>query len=148
MIWEYWFINKANLEKMAFDLNIEKSVEFIGKVPYADVPFYYQLADIYLSASTSETQGLTFIESIASKTLVLCRFDENLIDVIKDGETGFYFSDEASFTRKLNKILQISDLEKETIKNTAYKNNRKYSIKFVTTASGNKTTCKIYKVSI
>ena len=120
--------SKANLEKLVADLDITQNVDFIGKVPYSDVPFYYQLADLYLSASTSETQGLTFIESIASKTLVLCRFDENLVEVIKDNVTGFYFGDEYSFSSKLEKIINLEKKEKENIINTAYKNNRKYSL--------------------
>ena len=120
--------SKANLEKLVADLDITQNVDFIGKVPYSDVPFYYQLADLYLSASTSETQGLTFIESIASKTLVLCRFDENLVEVIKDNVTGFYFGDENSFSSKLEKIINLEKKEKENIINTAYKNNRKYSL--------------------
>ena len=120
--------SKPNLEKLAFDLKISEHVDFIGKVPYTDVPFYYQLADLYLSASISETQGLTFIEAIASKTLVLCRFDENLIEVIKDNETGFYFDDEKSFSSKVEKIINLEKKEKEKIISSAYKNNRKYSL--------------------
>ncbi len=120
--------DKANLEKLAHDLNICNDVIFVGKVPYDDVPFFYQLADLYLSASTSETQGLTFIESIASKTLVLCRFDQNLVDIIKDNVTGFYFSSEESFATKVEKILQMEKEKIEEIKNVAYKINKKYSL--------------------
>lgn len=119
---------KANLEKQVHDLKLENDVMFVGKVPYDDVPFYYQLSDLYLSASVTETQGLTFIEAIASKTLVLCRFDENLSEVIKEKETGFYFSDNDTFNLKLESILNMSEEEKEKIKNSAYKINRKYSL--------------------
>lgn len=120
--------SKANLEKQVHDLKIEENVMFIGKVPYDDVPFFYQLADLYVSASVTETQGLTFIEAIASKTLVLCRFDENLSEVIKEKETGFYFSDNDTFELKLNSILNMSEIEKEKIKINAYKINRRYSL--------------------
>lgn len=119
---------KANLEMLAHDLNISEYVDFIGKVPYDDVPFYYQLADLYLSASVTETQGLTFIEAIASETIVLCRFDENLSEVIKEKQTGFYFSDEDTFILKLESILKMSDVEKANIKKTAYEINKKFSL--------------------
>ena len=120
--------SKPNLEKLAHDLDIKDHVSFIGKVPYEDVPFFYQLADLYLSASTSETQGLTFVEAIASKTLVLCRFDENLVDVIKENQTGFYFSDEDSFALKLEKVLNIEENEMNQIIEKAYLENKKYSL--------------------
>ena len=119
---------KPNLEKLAHDLDIKENVSFIGKVPYDDVPFFYQLADLYLSASTSETQGLTFVEAIASKTLVLCRFDENLVDVIKENQTGFYFGDEESFALKLEKVLNIEENEVNQIIENAYLENKKYSL--------------------
>ena len=120
--------SKPNLEKLAHDLDIKEHVSFIGKVPYEDVPFFYQLADLYLSASTSETQGLTFVEAIASKTLVLCRFDENLVDVIKENRTGFYFGDEESFALKLEKVLNIEENEINQIIEKAYLENKKYSL--------------------
>ena len=120
--------DRANLEKLVSDLNIADHVNFIGKVPYTDVPFFYQLANLYMSASTSETQGLTFIEAIASKTIVLCRFDQNLVEIIKENVTGFYFSSEESLALKIEKILKISKEETEKIKNVAYKINRKYSL--------------------
>lgn len=120
--------SKPNLEKLAHDLDIKDHVSFIGKVPYEDVPFFYQLADLYLSASTSETQGLTFVEAIASKTLVLCRFDENLVDVIKENRTGFYFGDEESFALKLEKVLNIEENEINQIIEKAYLENKKYSL--------------------
>ena len=120
--------DRPNLEKLVNDLQITNNVIFVGKVPYTDVPFFYQLSDLYLSASTSETQGLTFVEAIASKTLVLCRFDQNLVDIIKENITGFYFSSEESFAIKVEKILQMSSEETEKIKNGAYEINTKYSL--------------------
>ena len=86
------------------------------------------MADLYLSASTSETQGLTFIEAIASKTLVMARYDENLEDVIEEGKTGFFFLDNESFFDKLKYVLSLSDEQKETIIKQSYENNKKYSI--------------------
>jgi 1,2-diacylglycerol 3-alpha-glucosyltransferase len=118
---------KESLEKMSYDLGIANKVEFLGKVSHEEVPFYYVLSDLYVSASITETQGLTFIESIAAKTLVLCRFDDNLVDVIKEGVTGFYFNDEESFYNKLNMILSLDDKKNEIIEKS-FIENQKYSI--------------------
>ena len=85
---------KAELELLASELKINHICDFIGKVPASEVPFYYHLADIYTSASITETQGLTFMEAMASGTIVLARFDANLADTIIDGETGFFFTNE------------------------------------------------------
>ncbi len=121
--------DKERLEKMALELGIAENVLFIGKVPHEEVAFYYVLADLFINASVTETQGLTFIEAIAAKTLVLCRFDENLADVIKDNETGFYFSDDNSFRDRLKYIIDLDEETKNKIILQASKNNEKYSMK-------------------
>ena len=48
------------------ELGIERSVRFAGMVNPNDVAAYYKLGDIFTWASTSETQGLTYIEAMAS----------------------------------------------------------------------------------
>ena len=50
-------------------LKIMKNVIFTNAIPYNDIPKYYQLADVFVTASTTETQGLTLIEAMASSML-------------------------------------------------------------------------------
>ena len=119
---------KNELELLTHQLGIEKLCDFIGKVPASEVPFYYHLADIYTSASITETQGLTFMEAMASGTIVLARFDANLADTIVDGETGYFFTDEDGFVTKAERILSLTSEEKKELIANAYKTVDKYSI--------------------
>ena len=119
---------KNDLEKLAEDLGEKDNIEFLGSVPASEVPFYYHLADIYTSASVTETQGLTFMESMASGTPVLARFDTQLENVIIDNETGFFFTDIDSFVVKANRILSLSKEELEQVRNKAYVEVDAYSI--------------------
>lgn len=41
---------------------------------------------MFISASLSETQGLTYIEAMASNIPVIARYDDQLVDVIEDGK--------------------------------------------------------------
>ena len=107
------------LKELVKTLNIENLVTFIGPVLAKEVPFYYHLADIYTSASLTETQGLTFMEAMASKTLVLARFDTNLADTIIDNETGFFFHDEEDFVLKVERIFAMNKEELDHIKEAA-----------------------------
>ena len=120
--------DRENLEKQAIELGVSSRVIFTGNVPHEQVSSFYNMSNLYLSASISETQGLTFIEAIAAKTLVLCRYDENLEDVIEEGKTGFFFNDNDSFVKKLSYILSLSEEEQNQVIETAYQNNKKYSI--------------------
>jgi 1,2-diacylglycerol 3-alpha-glucosyltransferase len=118
----------AELKELVKTLGIEDIVDFIGSVLASEVPFYYHLADIYTSASLTETQGLTFMEAMASKTIVLARFDTNLAETIIDNETGFFFQDEEDFVLKVERIFAMKSSELDHIKEAAIKICDTYSL--------------------
>jgi len=119
---------RNSLELLVHELKIADKVEFLGPVPATKVPFFYHLGDIYTSASITETQGLTFMESMASGSIVLARFDDNLTGVIEDNRTGFFFTSEETFIEKAQKIINLSPKEKKEIQNNAFDIIQKYSI--------------------
>ena len=119
---------REELILLADELGITNITVFVGQVNALDVPFYYSLADIYTSASITETQGLTFMEAMAAGNIVLARFDYNLTGTIVDNETGFFFSDDASFIKQAEKIFSLNKEEKERILNNAYQTVDRYSI--------------------
>lgn len=119
---------KEELEALVNDLGIASKTVFIGPVPASEVPFYYHLADIYTSASVTETQGLTFMEAMVSGAIVLARFDTNLENTIVDGESGFFFSSEDEFVAKAKRIIELNEIEKKTIQENALKICDIYSI--------------------
>ena len=116
------------LQLLAVDLGISQLVDFIGVVTGLEVPFYYNLCDIYTSASITETQGLTFMEAMASGKIVLARFDSNLTGTIINGKTGFFFTDDGSFVSQVEKIFEMSKEQKDAIIKEAYRMVDTYSI--------------------
>lgn len=84
--------NRTSLEAYVKELDLTEHVLFTGMVQPDTVSTYYQLGDIFVSASTSETQGLTYIEALASGLPALCREDESIENVIIDGETGYQYN--------------------------------------------------------
>lgn len=119
---------RNSLEILTHELQIEDKVEFIGPVPASRVPFFYHLGNIYTSASITETQGLTFMESMASGAIVLARYDDNLTGVIEDNETGFFFTSEDTFIEKAEKIIGLDKEAKKRIQDNALKIIEGYSI--------------------
>ena len=77
-------------------------VIFTGMVPHSEVADYYRLGDLFVTASTSETQGLTYFEALAAGVPVLCRRDACVEDVIEDGVNGWQYDSGADFGRYLN----------------------------------------------
>ena len=93
---------RAQLEREAADLGLRApQVVFAGMVPPQQVAAWYQLGDLFVSASSSETQGLTYVEALAAGVPALCRADPCLNGVIRDGENGWQFRDFSDFMSKL-----------------------------------------------
>lgn len=88
---------------------ISKEVVFTGMVDSNSVNRYYQAADIFTTASTSETQGLTYYEALANGTIALCRDDSVLDGVIKNGFNGFKYVDFQGFKKFVDRV--FSDRE-------------------------------------
>lgn len=95
---------KAELENLASSLGVSDKVIFAGMVDPSKVHEYYQLGDVFVSASTSETQGLTYIEAAANGLPLLCHRDPCLKDVIRQGKNGFEYTNEEDFLEKLKAI--------------------------------------------
>ena len=97
---------RRRLEESAASLGLEApDLVFTGMVPPEQVMEWYQLGNLFVNASTSETQGLTYAEALASGLPVLCRADPCLTGVVRDGENGWQYRDEADFRRKLENYL-------------------------------------------
>lgn len=100
---------RAGLEKIVAELAISDHVIFTGMVDPSEVQDYYQLGDVFVSASTSETQGLTYIEAAANGLPLLCRKDPCLQGVIQEGVNGYEYTLPEEFFDKVNAILNDAD---------------------------------------
>lgn len=107
--------------------NHSSHINFLGTVSPKEVKKYYLLGDIFVTASITETQGLTYIEAMSSKIPVLCRYDDCINDLIVNGETGFMYHDYYEFQKYCLELLDNQDL-REKIAESAYESLDKYSI--------------------
>ena len=79
---------------------------------------------MFISASLSETQGLTYIEAMASNIPVIARYDDQLVDVIEDGKNGFFFRDENELPQL---ILKTMEMDLTSFKENALAKAKEYS---------------------
>jgi len=115
------------LKQMAKDLKIDDLVLFAGKKLPDEVPDYYRSADGFVSASLTETQGMTFIEAMASGLPVFARHDPVLDDLVVPGKTGYFFTDENDFPDRLKQFLARSPEEKQADSRLCLEKCRPYS---------------------
>ncbi|MFK3936469.1 glycosyltransferase family 4 protein [Alkalihalobacillus sp. NPDC078783] len=96
---------KKELMQLTKKLGLTEYVRFTGAIPWSDIPAYYQMADLFLSASTSETQGLTYIEAMASGLPVVAKKDPSIEELLIDQKTGFLFQEDHELAETLIHIL-------------------------------------------
>jgi 1,2-diacylglycerol 3-alpha-glucosyltransferase len=109
-------------------LKITNRVIFTGMVPPHEVGYYYHIADIFVNFSTTETQGLTYIEALASGLPLLVKYDSNLEGVIKQDYNGVYFHNDNDFIESYKRLTSNEIRFKGIMKNTTL-SVEKYSAK-------------------
>ncbi len=92
-------------KEMTKELNISQSVIFTGGKPYSEIGKYYQIGDVFTTASTSETQGLTYLEAMATHLPVVAKKDQSIEGIIKNGETGYIFEKDEELSEVLYQVL-------------------------------------------
>ncbi len=101
---------RPDLEKLVDKLGIRDRVRFTGMVDPDNIYQYYQLLDFFVSASVSETQGLTYIEALANGLGVIARRDLALEGVVQDGKNGLIYDDRAELIEKIEMVIGNKDL--------------------------------------
>nr|WP_300005969.1 glycosyltransferase [Tissierella sp.] len=99
------------------------NIIFTGMIDPNEIGAYYKLGDVFVSASTSETQGLTYIEALANSLPLICREDQCLDDVIEEGINGFEYSTFEEFENSVNIVFSDNkiDLKKNALESVTKK---------------------------
>ncbi|WP_296885053.1 glycosyltransferase [uncultured Methanobrevibacter sp.] len=115
-----------HLKNKITKMGMQKHVRFTGVIHPKETYKYYKLGKIFVSASTCETQGITYIEALASSLPIVCRYDESLDDVIENGYNGFTYTNKQEYIDHILKILNM-DEEYSILKDNALKASQKFS---------------------
>ena len=102
-------------------------IKFTGKVAWNDMPTYYHVANAFITASTTETQGLTVIEALAASLPVICIDDDAFKSAIIDNFNGRIFKNQEECL-KIVLELASNKLELENLTSKAAQSIKKYSL--------------------
>lgn len=138
--------DKEKLEALTKKLNLTNNVLFLGKIEHSKIYKYYQLCDIFTTASKSETQGLTVIEAMAAGKLVLAIKDDAFKDFV-NSKNGYLFKNKEEYINKTiyyfknkEELIKISKQAKEDSLQYSYLEYAKKVLKVYTLVSSEKTT--------
>ena len=110
-----------DLKEQAQKLEIQDSVVFTGMIAPSETALYYKAADFFISASTSETQGLTYLESLASGTPVIAHGNPYLDNLISDKMFGtLYYGEHDLAGAILEALIATPDMDEHTLSAKLY----------------------------
>ncbi len=92
---------------------LKENIIFTGKVPYENIPYYYNIGTIFVTASTTETQGLTLIEAMSTSMPVVCIDDESFKNTVIDGLNGFIFKNKKEYRKAIDDLINDNKLLKK-----------------------------------
>lgn len=113
-----------NLKKLTKKLNLENYVIFTDKVNYDLVPTYFNIFNVVVSFSKTETQGLTIIEGLAASKPTLCIEDDSFRSMIEPNYNGYLFKNDTEFKDYIFKLMNDQKLYKDmstNARNSTYK---------------------------
>lgn len=79
------------LKNLSASLGLSEKIIFTGYLSQSELPKYYASADMFLTGSTVETQGIVLLEALASGLPVIGADAEAIPELIKNGKNGFLF---------------------------------------------------------
>ena len=115
-----------DLKKKTEELGMQDKIIFTGLVDWKIVPVYYHLGDIFLNASNSETQGLTYIEALAAGLPNIVKKDLCIDGVVIEGENGFIFENEAEYIQKIKYVVEHPEIM-QALKDKAIETSLRFS---------------------
>lgn len=99
---------EASLHKQVKNLSLEKNVKFIGYLDReTELNACYRAADIFVFASTSETQGLVLLEAMAQGTPVVAIAKLGTASILVEGRGAMIANEDTlDFAQKVQALLE------------------------------------------
>ena len=112
--------DRKHLEKFAGEHDLSKHVHFAGRIDPGEVYKYYNLGDVFVSASLFELHSMSYLEAMSVGLPLVCREDMSLRGVLDDGVNGYIYETEQEFAEKTARLLNDKEL-RDKMSRAAYK---------------------------
>ena len=109
---------RKKLEKQAGSSLHKERIHFTGMINRADLPGILHDGDLFVSATTSETQCLAMIEAIAAGLPVAAIWDDAFEGILEDGVNGRVAQDVETFSSVVHDLLADPETRKRYSKNS------------------------------
>ena len=119
---------KENIEQFIQDNGLDNYIELIGTVDFRKIAEYYLASDLFIFASTTETQGMVLLEAMAGYNPVVAVKSSGIDDVIENDYNGYKTEEDLEeWSSKIKELLLNDDKYQQSSQN-ARKMAESYSI--------------------
>ncbi|OGZ08794.1 MAG: hypothetical protein A3D65_03285 [Candidatus Lloydbacteria bacterium RIFCSPHIGHO2_02_FULL_50_13] len=80
---------RRELEKLVSDLRLGDKISFLGFIHNSEIGGHLMGADVFVLPSIADSFGIVFLEAMAKGLPVIGARAGGVVDIIKDGESGF-----------------------------------------------------------
>jgi glycosyltransferase involved in cell wall biosynthesis len=109
---------RERLEAWIEELGLENTILLPGAVPAERMPTCYHLGDLFLFASTTETQGMVVLEAMASGLPVVAVRSSGIDDFVQNGHNGYKTAEDlGEWTDRVERLMSDRELRTRLARN-------------------------------
>ncbi len=109
---------KENIEQFIKDNDLAAYIELIGAVDFREMAKYYLASDLFVFASTTETQGMVLLEAMAGYNPVVAVKSSGIDDVIENDYNGYKTEEEIEkWSSRIEELLRDKEKFKQSSQN-------------------------------
>lgn len=114
------------IDQVISEEGMSDRAHMIGMVERTDLPKYYTMVDVCVSASRFETQGLSLMEAMACRVPIVVPNVRAFKEIIIDGENGFLF--DGGIEDMAKRVMEALEISKDpSIRDAAMERAKSYS---------------------
>ena len=120
---------KEDIAQFIKDNDLENYIELVGSVDFKEMAKYYLASDLFVFASTTETQGMVLLEAMAGYNPVVAVKSSGIDDVVQNGYNGYKTEEDIEkWSNRIKELLTDRDNYQQSSQN-ARQMAESYSIK-------------------
>ncbi|MFN2339744.1 MAG: glycosyltransferase [Halanaerobium sp.] len=109
---------KENIEEFIKSNDLADYIELIGAVDFREMAKYYLASDLFVFASTTETQGMVLLEAMAGYNPVVAVKSSGIDDVIEDDYNGYKTDEDLDkWSSRIEELLRDKEKFKQSSQN-------------------------------
>ncbi len=134
---------RVHLIRVIHDKDLASEVILIGSIPEQNIPDYLGLGDLFVFASTSETQGMVILEAMAAGLPVVAVNASGVDAFVQNRRTGVLTEEDVEVWTDAVHALLVNRTERQAMSRAALEEARQHSVEQFSA-----NVAKVYQIAV